>query len=224
MCGRFALFSEPSRFAEFLDAELALDPEAFRPSWNVGPTRTILGVAERADGHRSLGAYRWGLVPGWAKEPSAIRSTFNARAETVATKPTFRSAFRRGRILIPADAFYEWQTEGRVKTPFAFTRADGNPIVFAGLGEPGRGPDHPYGDTATVITTTAGPDMAGIHDRMPVILEPDAWAHWLDPAVNDHEALEPLLRPAPPGTIVHHPVDRAVGNIRNDGPQLLSIP
>lgn len=137
MCGRFALFSEPSRFAEFLDAELALDPEAFRPSWNVGPTRTILGVAERADGHRSLGAYRWGLVPGWAKEPSAIRSTFNARAETVATKPTFRSAFRRGRILIPADAFYEWQTEGRVKTPFAFTRADGNPIVFAGLGEPG---------------------------------------------------------------------------------------
>jgi putative SOS response-associated peptidase YedK len=222
VCGRFALYSDPDRFAQFLDAQLALDPESWRPSWNVGPTRTVLGVTEQPDGERLLGTFRWGLVPTWAKDPAALRSTFNARAETVATKPTFRSAFKRGRILVPADAFYEWRTVGSVKTPNAFTRADGTPIVFAGLAERWQRPDESILRSATIITTEAGPDMDGIHNRMPVILEPDAWEHWLDPAVHDRDELESLLRPAPAGTLVHHEVDRAVGNIRNDGPELLA--
>jgi putative SOS response-associated peptidase YedK len=157
-----------------------------------------------------------------AKDPAALRSTFNARAETVATKPTFRSAFRRGRILVPADAFYEWRTVGPVKTPNVFTRADGTPIVFAGLAERWRRPDDSIMRSATIITTEAGPDMDGIHDRMPVVLEPGAWDHWLDPAVDDRDELESLLRPAPAGTLVHHEVGRAVGNVRNDGPELLA--
>ena len=222
MCGRFALFSEPDRFAQFLDAQVAPDPEPWQPSWNVGPTGTVLGVAERPDGGRLLTTYRWGLVPMSAKDPAALRSTFNARAETVATKPTFRSAFRRGRILVPADAFYEWRTEGPVKTPNVFTRADGTPIVFAGLAERWRRPDESIMRSATIITTEAGPDMDGIHSRMPVILEPGAWGHWLDPAVDDRDELESLLRPAPAGTLVHHEVGRAVGNVRNDGPELLA--
>jgi putative SOS response-associated peptidase YedK len=221
MCGRFALYSDPSRFAELVDAELALDPDTYQPSWNVGPTRTILGVAEHRDGVRVLGGYRWGLVPYGAKDPAAFRSTFNARAETVATKPTFRSAFRRGRILVPADAFYEWRTVGSAKTPNAFTRADGSPLVFAGLAERWRALDDTLLHSATIITTHAGPDMDGVHDRMPVILEPDAWAHWLDPAVDDRDDLESLLRPAPAGTLVHHRVGQAVGNVRNDSPDLL---
>jgi putative SOS response-associated peptidase YedK len=221
MCGRFALYSEPRRFAGEFDAELAVDPDSFRPSWNVAPTRRILGVSEDEGGHRLLGSYRWGLVPVWAKDPDALKSTFNARAETVATKPAFRSAFKRGRILIPADAFYEWRTVDRVKTPNAFTRADGGSIVFAGLAERWRRPDDSWLHSATIITTEAGPDMDGIHNRMPVILESDSWEHWLDPAVTDRDELEPLLRPAPAGTLVHHEVDRAVGNIRNDGPELL---
>ena len=171
MCGRFALYSDPDRFAQFLDAEVALDPEGWQPSWNVGPTRDILGTSEQPDGRRLLGTYRWGLVPMGAKDPAALRSTFNARAETVATKPTFRSAFRRGRILVPADAFYEWRTVGSVKTPNVFTHADGTPIVFAGLAERWRRPDGSIMRSATIITTGAGPDMAGIHDRMPVVLE-----------------------------------------------------
>jgi len=224
MCGRFALFSEPDRFARYLDAQLALDPDSWRPSWNIGPTRSILGVAERPDGGRQLDTYRWGLVPMWAKDPAALKSTFNARAETVATKPTFRSAFKRGRILVPADAFYEWHTVGSTKTPNVFTRADGEPIVFAGLAERWQRPDGSLLRSATIITTGAGPDMDGIHSRMPVILEPGTWEHWLDPAVDDRDELEPLLRPAPAGTLVHHEVARAVGNIRNDGPELLAAP
>jgi putative SOS response-associated peptidase YedK len=223
MCGRFALYSDPARFAELVDAELALDPDEYQPSWNVGPTRTILGVAGHPDGTRVLGAYRWGLVPGSAKDPSALRSTFNARAESVATRPTFRSAFRRGRILVPADAFYEWRTAGGVKTPNAFTRADGSPLVFAGLAEQWRRPDDTILHSATIITTQAGPDMDGIHDRMPVVLEPGSWAHWLDRTVDHRDELESLLRPAPAGTLIHHEVGRAVGNVRNDSPELLAV-
>jgi putative SOS response-associated peptidase YedK len=255
VCGRIALYSDPDRLARILDAQLALDPEQWRRSWNVGPTRMILGVAgtahpgsgaasghtasghtasdHAASGHavsdqaaattgtRVLAPYRWGLVPMWAKDPGALRSTFNARAETVATKPAFRSAFKRSRLLVPVDAFYEWRTVGREKTPNVFVRVDGDPIVFAGLSERWKGPDGVLLHSATIITTQAGPDMDGIHDRMPVVLERDTWDHWLDPAIEGGDEMEALLRPAPAGTLEHHQVDRSVGNVRNDGPGLL---
>ncbi len=223
MCGRIALSSDPDRLARILDAQVAagLDTGCWRRSWNVGPTSTILGAADRPGSVRSLAAYRWGLVPMWAKDPAAMKSTFNARAETLTTKPSFQSAFERGRILVPVDAFYEWRTVGDARMPRVFRRADGEPIVFAGLAEQWRGPDGSVLHSATIITTEAGPDMIGTHTRMPVVLERPSWDQWLDPGAAGGDHLMQLLRPARAGTLVHHPVDPSVGNVRNDGPELL---
>jgi putative SOS response-associated peptidase YedK len=221
MCGRIALYDEPRNIAKWLDA--GLDPDLtdrWTPSWNVAPTDPILGVAVDRAGARTLSSYRWGLVPWGVKDPGSIKNTFNARGETAASKPIFRSAFRRGRILVPVGAFYEWERNGKEKRPFAFTRADGGPLVLAGLGERRRGDDGAEMRSATIITTQAGPDMP-IHDRQPVVLEPDAWEHWLDPAVTDRDELEPLLRSGVEGTLVHGPANRAVGNVRNNGPEML---
>ena len=142
-------------------------------------------------------------------------------AETLATKPMFRTAFRKSRILIPADAFYEWERlDPKRKQPYAFTRADGAPMVFAGLREWWRDAGGHELNTATIITTEAGPDMP-IHDRQPVVLEPENWELWLDPSCTDVDRLQPLLVPTASGTLVHHPVGKQVGNVRNDGPELL---
>jgi putative SOS response-associated peptidase YedK len=221
MCGRIALFDEPSRLARLLDA--GVDPELsdlWQPKWNVAPTDPILGVSEY-HGERTLHSYQWGLVPSWAKSPADVKGTFNARAETVARKPTFRTAFRKGRILVPVDAFYEWHRLGpKLKQPYAFTRADRAPVVFAGLREWWRDAEGVELHTATIITTEAGPDMP-IHNRQPVVLEPATWDLWLDPDVIDRDELEPLLVPTVAGTLVHHPVGKNVGNVNNDGPELM---
>jgi putative SOS response-associated peptidase YedK len=180
----------------------------------------MLGVSERR-GERILDVYRWGLVPSWTVDPTAVRSTFNARAETLAKRSMFRQAFQNQRILVPADAFYEWETLGpKVKQPYAFRRADGRPIVFAGLREWWRDAEGHELRTATIITTEAGPDMP-IHDRQPVVLEENTWDQWLDRRITDPALLEPLLVPTQRGTLTRHPVSRNVGNVRNDGPELL---
>jgi putative SOS response-associated peptidase YedK len=244
MCGRISLYSEPDYLARVFDAQLGLDidPDA-RPSWNVPPTRSILAVADVPDAaaivdgggsptsfHRELGRYRWGLVPSWAKDPSVGSRMFNARAETVATKPSFRSALAARRLVVVADGFYEWKSgTGSPKRPYYFTRVDGRPLALAGLWEQwwggpgvcaGVDTDPPPLRTCTVITTEAGPDMGDIHHRMPVVLEDDVLDEWLDPANRDKSEVESLLAPSPGGTLVSRPVGRSVGNVRNDGPDL----
>jgi putative SOS response-associated peptidase YedK len=221
MCGRVALYSEPDRIARILDAQLALRETEWKPSWNVAPTDPILGVAEHPRGNRILRSYRWGLVPMSARDPQAFKSSFNARAESVATKAAFRWAFRHSRILVPVDGFYEWKKDGKARTPYLFRRADGRPIVFAGLSERWRQPDDSMLHSATIITAAAGDDMDGIHDRMPVVLEPETWDIWLDSEVEDPDELELLLHPGQTGTLVHHQVGQAVGNVRNNGPELV---
>jgi putative SOS response-associated peptidase YedK len=218
MCGRIAQ-SEPSDFARRLEALFDTD-SGWRPSWNIGPMAQILGVRETDDGRR-MGRFRWGLVPGWAKDPASGARCFNARGETVATKPTFRSAFKHRRLLVPVDGFYEWQSvaDAPRKTPTFFTRADGDVLVLAGLWEYWKADDREI-LSATVITTAAGPDLEGIHDRQPVVLEPDHWERWLDPGLEDRDELEAMLS-ASPGTLRHWVVGQDVGNIRNDGPQLV---
>src|ERR1700683_2429305 len=222
MCGPMPLSSDPPRLARLLEA--ALDPDlvdGVSPHWNIGPTATILGARESSEGHRVLRAYRWGLVPRTAKDVATAKGTFNARAETVATKQMFRHAFMRGRALIPADGFFEWKTVGKVKQPFSFHRADGLPMVFAGLAEYWRGEGAGAIHSATIITTESGSDMDGIHDRMPVILEQGAWDHWLDPDLIERDDLESMLHPGAEGTLVHPPVGPEVGNTRDARPQLL---
>ena len=217
MCGRIAQ-SEPSRYAQRLSA--LLDPELeWQPHWNVAPTDPILGVRER-NGSRTLGAYLWGLLPGWSKDPKAAGRSFNARAETVAAKPTYRAAFHQRRLLVPVDGFYEWAPVAGPprKEPYFFHRADGEPVVLAGLWEYwARGDDRRR--TATVITSAAGPDMP-IHDRQPVVLEPETWDRWLDPSFHDELALEAMLRPRG-GVLVRHRVSPDVGSVRNDGAHLV---
>lgn len=226
MCGRIALYTPPARLARLLDAAVAAGLDAdVAPSWNLGPQRTLFGVAEDHGG-RVLDEYRWGLVPWWAKDPSMSNRTFNARAETMATKPAFRDAFERHRVLLPVDGFYEWDRRGGSRVPHFFTRADGDVLVFAGLYDRWRDPsgprDAPRLKTCTVVTTTPGPDLDGIHDRMPVVLERGGFDLWLTGSDDELDALSSLCVPAARGTLVHHPVDGRVGNVLNDGPELIA--
>ncbi len=248
MCGRFALYTPPARLARYFGASLAdgVDPE-FLPSWNVAPTDQVLGVrdrpprpgAEQANGPERQGeagggppparlllSFRWGLIPRWSKDAKSGSRLFNARSESVATKASFREAFRERRIIVPADGFYEWhKTKTGQRQPHYFSRADGEPIAFAGLAErwreKGAPKDTPYVRSCTVITTPGGADMEGIHDRMPVILDPATFDRWLDPANEDVEELRALLQPLPAGTVAHHPVGPRVGNVRNNDPALI---
>ena len=240
MCGRFALFTPPARMARYFGASLAegVDPE-HRPSWNVAPTDEVLGVRDRparqegertdkgaGEPERLLMSFRWGLIPWWSKDAKSGSRLFNARSETVATKASFRDAFRERRIIVPADGFYEWhRTNSGGRQPYYFSRADGAPLAFAGLAERWRPKDAPK-DTplirsCTVITTTGGPDMTGIHDRMPVILDHATFDLWLNPDNEDTEELRALLRPPPAGTVVHHHVGTRIGNVRNNDPALI---
>ena len=237
MCGRISLYSTPERLSRIFDAELGPDVDPDRVTgFNVPPTRSILGIVASPDGtshrpggelHRHLGRYRWGLVPSWAKDVSIANRLFNARGESVAAKPSFRAAFASRRLAVPADGFYEWKAgPGRERLPYYFERADGEPLAFAGLWEQWWGPEaNPEEEapllTCTIITTEAGTDVAGVHHRMPVILESDVLDEWLDPDNKDRSELESLLVAAPAGTLVHHRVDRRVGNVRNDGPDLI---
>jgi len=222
MCGRIALYTEPERMARILDADMA-EPEFdnWRPSWNVGPTRPILGVATDGD-RRQLHPYRWGLRPGWQQDLSKPQP-FNARAETVARSGMFSTAFKHQRVLVPVDGFYEWHPKGHQGAqPYFFRRTDEDLLILAGLSAYWRSAD---GDeemhSVTVVTTTAGPDMEAIHNREPVTLERDTWEHWLDPTVTDRDELESLLHPTTEGTLTQSAVNRDVGNIRNDGPGLI---
>jgi putative SOS response-associated peptidase YedK len=240
MCGRFALYTPPAKIARYFQANLAEGAEGeHAPSWNVAPTDSVLGVRDRparpppegpAEGggepERILMNFRWGLIPWWSKDAKSGSRLFNARSETVATRASFREAFRERRIIVPADGFYEWhKTKTGAKQPHYFSRTDGQPLAFAGLAERWRdktaGPDAPLIRSCTVITSPAGADMSGIHDRMPVILDPATFDVWLDPANEDVEELRALLRPPPAGTVVHHPIGPRIGNVRNNDPTLI---
>jgi putative SOS response-associated peptidase YedK len=173
---------------------------------------------------RVLDRYRWGLVPSWAKDPSIGNRLFNARAEGVAEKPSFRSAFARRPCVIPVDGFYEWDHRpGHNRQPHFFTRVDEEPLLFAGLYEYWRNPADPNPEplvTCTIITTTPGVDMDEIHDRMPVVLQPNDVETWLNVAEHSPDERLLLLRPAPKGTLTHYGVASAVGSVKNDGPEL----
>jgi putative SOS response-associated peptidase YedK len=219
MCGRFTQERPTSELAEIFGAEDLAGSLGGR--YNVAPTDEAAVVVERDD-RRAITAYRWGLIPHWAADAKVGNRLFNARAETVATSPMFREAFRRHRCLIPVDSFYEWRREGAVRQPYRIVEPDRRPIALAGLWSGWR--DRETGEvrrTFTIVTTAANEDMRRIHDRMPVVVPPDAWARWLDPDLPDPGELQGLLVPARDGSLAIYPVSRAVNNVRNDGPQLV---
>jgi putative SOS response-associated peptidase YedK len=223
MCGRFTQQRPSAELAALFAAEdLAGTPGG---RYNLAPQQSGLVVVQQADDRRAIDAYRWGLVPTWARDPRIGNRLINARAETVATTPAFRGAFQKRRCLVPADAFYEWErVTPAIRQPNLIRRVDGEPMAFAGLWSPWRDPaeqEGPWLRTFTIVTTTANATLAPIHDRMPVILPRAVWDAWLDPSIAGGEPLLSLLRPAPADLLVRYPVSRRVNSTRNEGPDLV---
>lgn len=213
MCGRFALAADPAQLAELLALS---EPPALPPRHNIAPTQAVAAV-RAGEGGRELAMLRWGLIPGWAKDPAIGAKMINARAETAHEKPAFRAAFRRRRCLIPADGFYEWRRVEDGKQPYFIGMADGGPFAFAGLWESWQGPDGAAVETCTILTTDANELLRPLHERMPVILPPADHRLWLDPAVTDATPeLRGLLRPYPVAAMTAYPVSRRVNSPRND--------
>lgn len=233
MCGRYASAKSPEKLAEEFEADDATGG-AVREDYNVAPTKNVPVVRERTadDGilQRRVELMRWGLVPSWAKDPSIGNRLINARIESVADKAAFRRAVKKRRCLVPADGWYEWAPPSagrRVKQPYYVTRPDGRSLAFAGLYEVWREKaapeDAPWLVTVTVITEPAIGALGEIHDRMPYLLPPEHWGHWLDPAAMD---VAELLVPTPDDYVAQleiRPVSTAVNNVRNNGPDLLAL-
>ena len=201
------------------------------PSFNVAPTTDVLVVVESKEHRRQLSVMRWGLVPSWAKDASMASRMINARAETVATKPSFRHAFAKQRCIVPADGFYEWQA-GHVdsagkprKQPFFVRPVDGTSLPMAGLYElwhdPSKfGQDDEILITCTILTTRATDEFASIHDRMPVVIQSRNWDAWLDRDLTNKEQVASLLEPAGALELELYPVGTAVNSVRNNSVEL----
>lgn len=207
MCGRYTLGVPPARIAEVFGL---LETPELSPRFNIAPTQEAPVIRRRGPG-REVAQLRWGLVPFWAKDPAIGSRLINARAETVAEKPSFRSAFRKHRCLVPADGFYEWKPLGRRKQPYYAHRRDGLPFAMAGLHERWHADREDEIRSFTILTTEANPLLRSIHARMPVILPPEAWEPWLDPDATE-EALHRLLVPASPDGYEMHPVSTLVNS------------
>jgi putative SOS response-associated peptidase YedK len=223
MCGRFTdryTWAELHALYSLTDADML--KSNFPPRFNIAPTQLSFVVRLDKAGNRALAEMKWGLVPSWSKDARMMGATFNAKSETVAEKPAFRAAFKARPCLVVADGFYEWKKLGpKEKQPYFITRADAKPFAFAGLWEWWRakdaGPDAPGLETFTILTCAPNALCAQVHDRMPVMLAPEDWTAWLATP----EQRKALLRPFPAGDMTMWPVTRAVGNVKNTGPELV---
>jgi putative SOS response-associated peptidase YedK len=237
MCGRYATSRTSADLQRAFEADLVSLDDELEPDFNMAPTkqapvlvgRRADGAADDAPAQRELLSARWGLVPSWAKDPSIGNRMINARAETLAEKPSFRRAFARRRSLVPADGYYEWYAgepdeRGKPrKQPFFIRSQDGSPLAMAGLHEFWKDAQaDAWLITFTIITTTAQDAVGHLHDRMPLLVDPDGWDAWLDPAPRPTDELMELLTPAAPGLLEAYPVSTAVNNVRNNGPELVA--
>lgn len=219
MCNRFTLRAPPSEVARLCN--LPAIPTLV-PRYNIAPTQSIAVVRTSPnDSTRSLDMLRWGLIPSWAKDPKIAYQTLNARGETAAEKPAFRSAFRRRRCLIPADGFFEWQTVGKKKLPYHYRLRDGAAFAFAGLWEHWQPSEGGPVESCTILTTEANPLVARLHNRMPVILPAPDYDDWLDPTNQDVEGLKLLLKPYSEELMEAVAMSTHVNNSRHDDPGCL---
>lgn len=214
MCGRFTL-SQPT--AELADQFQLDEMTELESSYNIAPTHPVATVQiEPETQKRQLNLLHWGLIPSWAKDPAIGSKLINARAETLAEKPSFRSAFKRRRCLILADGFYEWQRVKGKKQPHYIHRQDQQPFAFAGLWEHWQGPEGKTVNSCTIVTTDANELLRPLHNRMPVILEAKDYELWLDPDVQQTEPLQPLLHPYPSEEMTAYPVSTHVNRPTNN--------
>lgn len=213
MCGRFTLRTSTKAIVEAFGLAEAPD---FKPRFNIAPTQQIAAIKlDTETGTRQLSMFRWGLIPSWVDDPSIGNRMINARAESVAMKPAYRSAFKKGRCLVVADGFYEWKKVGKNKQPFFIRLKDDEPFAFAGLSEHWHRGDQII-DSCAIITTDANELMAGIHDRMPVILSPEDYELWLEPDFHGQGKLLEMLKPYPADWMEAYPVSTVVNNPRNE--------
>jgi putative SOS response-associated peptidase YedK len=217
MCGRFSITGDLDFYAEYFGVD-EIRTEALAPSWNVAPTDDVYVIAEHDD-TRHIGSMKWGLVPHWAKDKKSIQ--INARTETVATTSMFRDSFSRKRCLIPSDGFYEWEPAEEGRTPHWVYRADGHPMVFAGIWASRLDEEtQQWERTCSILTTEAKGVISSIHHRMPVALDPDVWDSWLDRELTDTETALGLIRTIDPDEIMEHAVSKRVNTVKNNDPDL----
>ena len=213
MCGRYALIASAPRLARLLGL---MEVPELPPRYNIAPTQTVAAVRASRTKDAELVLMRWGLIPAWSKTPGKDYRMINAKAETLAQRPAFRTAYRRRRCLIPADGFYEWKRLADRKQPYYFAMKDAKPFVFAGLWEQWRGPNEQVTDSCTIITTEPNSTVAPVHSRMPAILAQQDYDAWLDPDHQDTDALAALLKPYDASPMAATPVSVHVNNPTND--------
>ena len=239
MCGRFVSTNPPDQIAAFFGADVAV--ETLGQNFNVAPTHDVYAVVapkNQPDAAPRLEAFHWGLIPSWAKDRKIASRMINARSETLAEKPAFKGLFKKKRLLIPMDGFYEWKAgtaDGPVtakgkpaKQPMFIHRPDGEPLAVAGLWAAWKDPEAAGADdvsmwlhSATVITTAANDTMSPVHDRMPVMVPQSRWAEWLDRSNDDVESLSTLFDMTTDESLVMHPVSTEVNSVRNNRSELI---
>ena len=217
MCGRYVIASSPEALRRLFGYS---EQPNFPPRYNVAPTQPV-PVVVLENGARQFRLMRWGFLPSWVKDPRTFALIINARAETVLEKPSFRNAIKRRRCLLPADGYYEWQASPARKRPFFIRRRDGEPVALAGVAETWTGPNGEEVDTVAIVTAAASPEMAALHERVPVTIDPPDFDRWLDGSVTEAEEVMDMMVAPPRGTFVWHEVSTAVNRVANDSADLI---
>jgi putative SOS response-associated peptidase YedK len=215
MCGRYRL----SRRKQIIEEHFDCDPleDDWTPRYNIAPTQRVPVIRQNPqEPIRQISLMKWGLIPHWAKDPSVATGTINAKSETAATKPAFRDPLRFRRCLIPADGFYEWARKGTSKQPFCFEVNEGELFGFAGLWDGWKDAGGNWVRSCSILTTTPNLVTSAVHDRMPVILDPDSYDLWLDPGMSDVQVVSELLKPYDARMMRCYPVSNRVNHVAND--------
>jgi putative SOS response-associated peptidase YedK len=216
MCGRYRLSRRKQLIEEYF-ASVSRGEEDWNPRYNVAPTQSVPVIRQNPkEPVRELSLIGWGLIPSWAQDSSAAAKMINARSETASTKPAFRDALKFRRCLIPADAFYEWAPTGKTRQPYCFEVNDGELFAFAGIWDRWTDASGKTLETCSILTTVANAATSAVHDRMPVILDPDNYDPWLDPGMRDVNAICDLLKPFEARLMRCYPVSTRVNHVAND--------
>ena len=215
MCGRYRLSRRKQLVEEYFDTES--DEPEWTPRYNIAPSQPVPVIRQNPKKpRRELSLMRWGLIPSWAKDASIAARMINARSETVGTKPAFRDPMTNRRCLIPADGFYEWQRTGKVKQPYCFEVNDGDLFALAGIWDRWTDPNRNTVETCSILTTSPNAVTSAIHDRMPVILDPDSYDIWLDPGMRDVTTASELLKPYDAQLMRCYPIGARINHVAND--------